>query len=651
MPPVEQVKTVRDFLEELTQVGADDFLRLHPGPVLVQQTDGSTADISEDTSALELPLLAKSDCSIGRSPAADVTLSLTGLSKLHAALSRSDAGEFFLEDLGSKNGTQIDGKSLPAGERFRVRDGALCALGPYTFGFYTPRTFMRLVAKVGGEPSTEEIAIPPGLGSPAYDPLASVGATKWATVSGNFARRSIQGWLESGIDELKLTEESGLEAVIEVSRYLSSLRSLSELLEKILESVVRVMGAERGALLKVEKSEQGAEPTFRCITARRLDPANVVAGSNEISFGVLQEAYRSGEAILTDNALADERFKERKSVMATVIRSVLCAPIRTRERTLGFVYLDRRITAVPFNEDHRDLLAVFCTQVAVAWENALAFEEIEAFNASLEQKVEERTRELGDTRFKLAEAERDALEAEMRLARQIQQSILPSEKTLERPGLRVRGRVMPASFCGGDFWWLSGVGDKTLLLIADVTGHGMAASMITAVAGACLDTLTDIGSARSVSEVLQTLNRVVYRSAGGRLCATAFCALYEPAEKRLEFASAGHNFPYLIADGDGGVQPLVARGARLGESPDRTFEEQSMALSTGQRLVLFSDGLVEWGDDKGRMFGERRFRKSLEAHRRDPLEKVIELCIADAEAFSRGFERDDDLSIVVVDVG
>src|SRR5690606_25226023 len=131
-------------------------------------------------------------------------------------------------------------------------------------------------------------------------------------------------------------------------------------------------------------------------------------GSNEISFGVVREALSTGEAILTDNALADQRFRERASVMATDIRSVVCAPIRTRERTLGFVYLDRRVTAVPFNDDHRDLLSAFCTQVAVAWENALAFEEIEALNAGLERKVEERTKELIDTRLKLAEAERDA---------------------------------------------------------------------------------------------------------------------------------------------------------------------------------------------------------------------------------------------------
>src|SRR5690606_9650385 len=101
----------------------------------------------------------------------------------------------------------------------------------------------------------------------------------------------------------------------------------------------RVMRAERGALLALEGDD------IRCKAARGMEVEKVIEGSNEISFGVVRETMSLGEAILTDNALADQRFRERASVMATDIRSVVCAPIRTRERTLGFVYLDRRVTA------------------------------------------------------------------------------------------------------------------------------------------------------------------------------------------------------------------------------------------------------------------------------------------------------------------
>ncbi|MBN2359250.1 MAG: GAF domain-containing protein, partial [Deltaproteobacteria bacterium] len=200
-----------------------------------------------------------------------------------------------------------------------------------------------------------------------------------APAANTAVRKSIAVRLEGSLENMNLTEESGLEAIIEVSRYLSSILEVDLLLEKILESVVRVMRAERGALLR--HRDDGA---LECVAVKGLAREDVVEGSNEISFGVIREVERGGEPVLTDNALEDERFRERKSVMATDIRSVLCSPIRTRQRSLGYIYLDRRLVSLPFTLEQQDLLAAFCTQAAVAWENALSFQQIETLNVGLE---------------------------------------------------------------------------------------------------------------------------------------------------------------------------------------------------------------------------------------------------------------------------
>jgi len=462
-------------------------------------------------------------------------------------------------------------------------------------------------------------------------------------------RKSIAIRLEGSLENMNLTEESGLEAIIEVSRYLSSILEVDLLLEKILESVVRVMRAERGALLR-QSNDGGLE----CVAVKGLERVDVVEGSNEISFGVIREVQRGGEPVLADNALEDERFRERKSVMATDIRSVLCSPIRTRQRSLGYIYLDRRLVSLPFTMEQQDLLAAFCTQAAVAWENALSFHQIETLNVGLEQKVKERTielresnqkladslEELTNTRLRLAEAQRDAMQKEMILAREIQESILPPRDLVQAKGYAFCGLVIPASYCGGDFWGFRRYSnDRTLLVVADVTGHGVAASLITAVTRSCLDTLESTGADHPVEDVLAMLSSVVRRSAKGRLLATAFACLIDPAARSITYANAGSRLPYLVSASGGRPSALSGVGLRLGDEEAPRYEAHTKS---------YSDGIVESKKSDGEMYGDRRFRRSLQALVKEPALDLVAKLIAESEAYCGGVERDDDWTLVVV---
>lgn len=479
-----------------------------------------------------------------------------------------------------------------------------------------------------------------------------------AAVDRGTQRKSIAVRLEAGIPDATTSDAQGLEAIVEVSRYLASIRDLPTLLEKTLEAVVRVMRAERGAIL-----EATAAGALRCVAARGLKPEEVREGSSAITFGVVRTAQESGEAVLSDNALADDRFKGRRSVVATDIRSVICSPVRTRNRTFGFIYLDRRVLDVSFNVEQQDLLAAFCTQVAVAWENAVAFGQIEALNSGLEAKVKERTvelrsanqelarsiEELTNTRLKLAEAQRDAFEKEMTLARDIQRTILPPEETVEGPGVQIFGKVIPASICGGDFWtWSRLDDDRSLVVVADVTGHGVAASLITAVARACLDTLAITREAKGPAAVLHAMNEVIFGAAVGQLCATAFAVVVDRVQGTLTFASAGHNPPWHLNRDTRAAAPLLARGQRLGEARDASYDEAAVPFAAGDSLVLYTDGVVEWPGPKGKPYGDRRFRKALEAHGDKSPRELVDALHADAVAFADGTERDDDLTLVAV---
>ncbi|MBN2358855.1 MAG: serine/threonine-protein phosphatase, partial [Deltaproteobacteria bacterium] len=281
----------------------------------------------------------------------------------------------------------------------------------------------------------------------------------------------------------------------------------------------------------------------------------------------------------------------------------------------------------------------------------------------LEQKVKERTielresnqkladslEELTNTRLKLAEAQRDAMQKEMILAREIQESILPPRDLVQAKGHAFCGLVIPASYCGGDFWGHRNYsGDRTLLVVADVTGHGVAASLITAVTRSCLDTLESTGTDHAVEDVLAMLSSVVRRSAQGRLLATAFACLVDPEARTLTYANAGSRLPYLVSPGGGRPGALTGTGLRLGEDEAPRYMAQVKSYGAGDRLLLYTDGIIECKNSSGEMYGDRRFRRSLQALARESAPDLIGKLIQEVEAYCGEIERDDDWTLVAV---
>ena len=146
------------------------------------------------------------------------------------------------------------------------------------------------------------------------------------------------------------------------------------------------------------------------------------------------------------------------------------------------------------------------------------------------------------------------------------------------------------------------------------------------------------------------LNDVVHAATGGQLCATAFAVVVDPATRSLTYSSAGHNPPYLWSRTKKAAVPLVARGSRLGESETSTYTEAVATYEAGDRLVLYTDGIVEWPGPKDRQFGDRRFRKAIEARGDVDVKAAADGVLKDATDFAEGRERDDDLTLVVIDL-
>ncbi|MCO5973120.1 SpoIIE family protein phosphatase [Actinoallomurus soli] len=203
---------------------------------------------------------------------------------------------------------------------------------------------------------------------------------------------------------------------------------------------------------------------------------------------------------------------------------------------------------------------------------------------------------LAATQDRLADTEQRAEDQE-RLALHLQEAILPStDQPVSAFGLDVAVRYRPAGggqLVGGD--WYDAVvlpSKKVLLAVGDIAGHGLDAVTGMVALRNSLRGLAITGA--GPAELLGMLNNVAYHLTGGTF-ATAICALYDPSERSLRWARAGHLPPVLVRDGDAGLLPLPA-GFLLGLAPDAVYEEATTSLELGDALLLFTDGLVERRD-------------------------------------------------------
>jgi signal transduction histidine kinase len=171
-------------------------------------------------------------------------------------------------------------------------------------------------------------------------------------------------------------------ALYDVSRALGSSLQLDEVLNQVMDSVIKLTGAERGFLLLLNRS--GEERSLQ--VGRNFEGKNLTAKDVEVSRTVIQEVLRTGAGVLTTNAQSDDRFSNQQSVVAFALRSILCVPLRSRGTIIGVVYVDNRIRQGLFQTHDQEMLEAFAAQAAVAIENARLYTQADS---ALAQRVRE----------------------------------------------------------------------------------------------------------------------------------------------------------------------------------------------------------------------------------------------------------------------
>jgi serine phosphatase RsbU (regulator of sigma subunit) len=420
------------------------------------------------------------------------------------------------------------------------------------------------------------------------------------------------------------SELNRLSMLLEATSLLHSQLPLESIFATMLDHAIAITRADRGMLL-----EPDAAGMLQVKVARNRDRASLATANMNPSRTVLGQAIEQRAAVINEDLLlADTNVQTAHSVILQFLRSAVVIPLYNVTRVgtattgefphdelLGAVYLDSK-RASAFSALDRQILDALGAQAASILDNA---------------------------RLMLNERERQRLEQELSIAREIQQALLP-QGLKDYPHLAITGIHRPCHEVGGDYFDVFPLPDGRLaILIADVAGKGLGAALLTTMLQGALTALT-VGT--EPVKVFEHLNRFLCdRSVMGRY-ATLFFGLLAP-DGTLEYVRAGHPAPLLLRRGE--VSELYQDGSfPIGLIDEASYTCTSIQLEPDDTLLLFTDGVTEAEDKDRNLFEVDRLIDAFGKYSCCSLDALQSGILGVVEKFSEGAKQSDDITLLLV---
>ena len=250
------------------------------------------------------------------------------------------------------------------------------------------------------------------------------------------------------------------------------------------------------------------------------------------------------------------------------------------------------------------------------------------------------------------QAEKERLEEELRIARQIQMSLLP-QNTVGLPGLRIAALCLPAAEVGGDYYDLLPLTETKMgVLVADVSGKGTSAALYMAELKGLVLSLSRIHD--SPARLLAEANRILAANMDTRSFITMTYAVVDTAARTLRYARAGHNPLIHLEAATGRTHVLAPQGIGLGmdrgERFEEVLEEAELKLAQGDVFLFFTDGLSEAMNDQAELFGEQRLRDVIEQAETLGTDDLKDRILDTVRDFVGGAAQHDDMTMVILKV-
>lgn len=418
-----------------------------------------------------------------------------------------------------------------------------------------------------------------------------------------------------------------LRAVVEIARMLQSSLSVDDVLAAVVDAALTITSTERGFLLL----RDGAGLKVR--VARDASGQALPPDDLRVPARLIQRALSHRRDLLSMNfdPEAEQGLDPDRSVANLELRSVVCVPlVRVRsgrgdqtqdlsQLTEGLLYLDSKLAAADMASGHRELLQTLALEASTILENARLLEE---------------------------EREKQKLEEELAVARQIQSGLLPRDLPTEG-WFCAAARSVPCHQVGGDYLDVRRAGDDAWsAVVADVCGKGVSSALLASLLQGAF--LLAAESSLPVPDALGKMNRFLNERTRGEKYATIFyCTL--DRRGRLRWTCAGHCAPLLVRSG-GSIESLEANGLPVGMMEEAAFPVEESQLSPGDKLVIFTDGVFEAQNAGGEFFEARRLRRLLkESGPGSTAGQLLDRLVAALREFTAGAEQADDMTCLILE--
>jgi len=538
-------------------------------------------------------LLKKARVSIGRSADNDILISDPFCSGHHAFIYPSNGG-YAIRDNKSKNGTFLNGTKIQAETELKKGDEVLLGSTRIIFD-------KKLEAKV-------EVT---------ETPSPSTNINTIINLKDVLKKQDIDTTLKTvstPLDVLKIKADHKAYSILtDVSQALLLHMPLNELLDRIMDLISQNLPMDRGILMLKE-----GHPAQIIPKVVRINNKNLKGQKIQVSQSIINMALNNNSSILTSDAQTDTRFRSQQSIIRSNIHSAMCVPLWNNKEIIGIVYTDRIFHLEQFSDEDLRLLTLLSNLAAVKIENAKLFEQA---------------------------LEKEKMEKELALAAQIQRDFLPKEEP-EYENFEIAGVNIPCHQVGGDYYDFISIDPQRLgIVIADVSGKGVSASLLMASLRAALH--SEINPNYKLEKMASKLNDFVHRSsASDRFITFFFCEINKESDQ-LSFINAGHN-PPLILDKKGNIKHLESCGFCLGMFPGATYEIKKICLNPGELALLFTDGITESRNKKNEEFTEERLIKLVKKHSKLSAQKLLENIQQEVATFTAGTDQMDDMTLVII---
>ena len=442
---------------------------------------------------------------------------------------------------------------------------------------------------------------------------ASDGLLSWWRAYAEIAGFAVSRALTSEESQRQIQQ---LSLLFEATRLLNSTLDLAELLELILRIARTEVKADRGSVFLVDKQTK----ELWSIVAQGLESQEI-----RIPFGrgVAGHVAQTGELLNVPDAYElpffDRSFDQKFGYRT---RSLLCLPIRHKSgEVVGVLQLLNQTTDGKFSKKDEEFLNKLSGHMAMALENARLHREA---------------------------LEKQRMERDLAVARQIQRSLLPEHPPILQ-GYDIAVLNEPCFECGGDYYDFLNLGPQTLLaVIADVEGKGVGSALVMSNLQATLRALAM--HLHSLEVLMLSLNEMIYNDTKSEKFLSCFLGLIDTRRNGLHYINAGHCPPLVIRSKDGSHEELSTGGTVIGLFPESQYQRGSVQLEPGDILVCCTDGITEAANPNGDEFGVEGLAGCVASHRTRPAQQIVDAVLEEVTAFSRGGPHQDDKVLMLIKV-